>query len=125
MTGIILVTHDALGEAVRREAENILDRPLSVTTVSVSYRSEVEDILGALRVAFAAGADTQGAVVITDLPGATPHNLARQAADEYGIPVVSGLNLPMLLKVINHADKKPTELAELAARGGSQGIVRA
>lgn len=125
MTGIILVTHNALGEAIRHEAENILDRPLNVTTVSVSYRSQVEETLEALRVAFAAGADTQGAIVLTDLPGATPHNLASKAADEYGIPVVSGLNLPMLLKVINHADKTPTELAELAARGGSQGIVRA
>ncbi|WP_376697094.1 PTS sugar transporter subunit IIA [Wenzhouxiangella sp. EGI_FJ10305] len=124
MTGIILVTHDALGEAVRREAENILDRPLKVTTVAVSYRAEVEKTLEAVRLALAAGADAQGALVLTDLPGATPHNLASQAAIERRIPVVSGLNLPMLLKVINHAAKPPAELAELAASGGSQGIVR-
>ncbi|WP_181918975.1 PTS sugar transporter subunit IIA [Wenzhouxiangella sediminis] len=125
MTGIILVTHDALGEAVRREAENILDRPVALTTVAVSYRADVEETLAALRIAVATGADAQGAVVLTDLPGATPHNLANQAAEEHGIPVVSGLNLPMLLKTINHADKPPAELAALAADGGSQGIVRA
>lgn len=125
MTGIILVTHDGLGEAIRREAENILDRPLSVTTMAVSYRAEVEETLDALRIAFAAGADEQGALVLTDLPGATPHNLAQQAARERNIPVVSGLNLPMLLKVINHADKPPAALAERAASGGSQGILRA
>lgn len=125
MTGIILVTHDGLGEAIRLEAENILDRPVNVTTVAVKYRSGVEETLETLRLALAAGADKQGAVVLTDLPGATPHNLASQTADECGMPVVSGLNLPMLLKVINHADTAPTELAELAARGGSQGIVRA
>lgn len=124
MTGIILVTHDALGGAVRREAETILDHPLSLTTVAVSYRAAVGETLDALRLALAAGADSQGALVLTDLPGATPHNLASQAAGERNIPVVSGLNLPMLLKVINHADKPPAELAELAATGGSQGIVR-
>ena len=124
MTGIILVTHDALGEAMRREAENILDRSLSVTTVAVSYRARVDETLDALRLALASGADTQGAVVLTDLPGATPHNLASLAAAERGIPVISGLNLPMLLKVTNHADKPPYELAELAAGGGAQGILQ-
>ena len=123
MTGIVLVTHDGLGEAVRREAETILGHPLSVVTVAVSYRAEVDTTLDALRTALAAGADTQGAVVLTDLPGATPHNLASRAAAEHDVPVVSGLNLPMLLKVVNHATQSPAELAELAAHGGVQGIV--
>lgn len=125
MTGIVLVTHDALGDAVRHEAENILGRTLTVTTVAVSYRAEVEDTLTALRTALASGGDPQGALVLTDLPGATPHNLACQAAAERGVPVVSGLNLPMLLKVINHAEKPPGALAGLAARGGTQGIMQA
>jgi mannose/fructose-specific phosphotransferase system component IIA len=125
VTGIILVTHDSLGESIRRQAETILGHPLSVVTVAVSYRAEVETTLDALRTALAAGADTQGALVLTDLPGATPHNLASQAAAEHQVPVVSGLNLPMLLKVVNHAGRSPAELAELAARGGVQGIVQA
>ena len=124
MTGIILVTHDVLGEAMRREAENILDRSITVTTVAVSYRAQVDQTLEALRLALSSGADTQGAVVLTDLPGATPHNLASQAAAERGIPVISGLNLPMLLKVTNHADSPPFALAELAASGGAQGILQ-
>ncbi len=125
MTGIILVTHDALGEALQREAENILDQAVTITTVAVSYRAEVEQTLDTLRRALVRGGDAQGALVLTDLPGATPHNLASQAAAERGIPVVSGLNLPMLLKVINHAEKPPARLASLAASGGAQGIVRA
>lgn len=125
MTGIILVTHDGLGEAVRREAEHILGRTLSVVTVAVSYQADVETTLDALRTALAAAADEDGAVVLTDLPGATPHNLACRAATDTHAPVVSGLNLPMLLKVVNHAGQPPAELAELAAAGGTQGVVRA
>lgn len=123
MTGIILVTHDGLGEAIRHEAETILGQPLSVVTVAVSYRADVEHTLDALRTALASGADAHGALVLTDLPGATPHNLAAQVASERGTPVVSGLNLPMLLKVINHAGQPPDTLAGLAITGGTQGIV--
>lgn len=125
MTGIVLVTHDGLGEALRLEAETILGRDISVVTVAVSYRADVEATLDSLRIALASGADAQGTLVLTDLPGATPHNLATRAAGERGIPVVSGLNLPMLLKAINHAGKGPSELARLAANGGTQGIVQA
>lgn len=125
MTGIVLVTHDGLGEALRLEAETILDRHVAVVTVAVSYRAEVEATLDSLRIALTSGADAQGSLVLTDLPGATPHNLAARAAGELDIPIVSGLNLPMLLKAINHAGKEPSELARLAASGGAQGIVQA
>lgn len=124
MTGIILVTHAELGEAMRRQAENILGRSLELKTVAVACGADVERTLKHLREALSSGADAQGALVLTDLPGATPHNLASQAASESGIPVVSGLNLPMLLKVINHADESPAALAEIADAGGRQGIVR-
>jgi len=126
VTRIILVTHDALGEAMRREAEHILARPITLTTVAVSYRTEVDRTLALLRRAVAGtDGDERGALVLTDLPGATPHNLASKAAEEHDSPVVSGLNLPMLLKVINHADKPAAELADLAASGGREGIIGA
>jgi len=124
MTGIVVVTHAALGEAVRHEAENILGYALPVVTVAVSYRTQIEATLKHLRETFARSADAQGLLVITDLPGATPHNLATQAAQAMGYPVVSGLNLPMLLKVTNHADNPPAELAQLAVAGGTQGVVQ-
>lgn len=124
MTGIVLVTHDGLGEAMRHEAENILGQPIQLTTVAVSYRADPECSLDELRTVMAASGDVGGTLVLTDLPGATPHNLAARAAREQGIPVVSGLNLPMLLKVLNHADEPADELAGRACEGGQQGVLR-
>ncbi len=124
MTGIVLVTHNGLGEAIRHEAEHILGRAVNLTTVAVSYRADPESSLDELRAVMAASADVGGTVVLTDLPGATPHNLASRAAVEHGIPVVSGLNLPMLLKVINHVDEPADKLAGHACEGGQQGVVR-
>jgi len=125
VTGIIVVTHERLGEALCRETERIIGHALPVTTMSVGYGADLQTARDNMRLALASGADADGAVVLTDLPGATPHNLAVEAAAERGFPVVSGLNLPMLLKVVNHAAEPPKALAELAAIGGSQGIVSA
>jgi mannose/fructose-specific phosphotransferase system component IIA len=122
MTGIVLVTHAGLGESLRHQAEVILGRMMPMTTVSVSEAADLDEALASVTTALAMGADPAGAIVLTDLPGATPHNLACRAAAPLTIPVVSGLNLPMLLKVLNHADKSPAELAHLACAGGQQAI---
>lgn len=123
MTGIVLVTHAGLGESMRHQAEVILGRMVQLTTVSISYGADPDSALIELIGALTISADSDGAVILTDLPGATPHNLAVKAAERHAMPVVSGLNLPMLLKVINHSDKPANELAALAGMGGHQGIV--
>ncbi len=122
MTGIVLVTHAGLGESLRHQVEVILGHMSPMVTVSISYGADPDSALAELIGALAMSVDTGGAVVLTDLPGATPHNLACQAAAQREIPVISGVNLPMLLKVVNHAEKPANELAALASLGGRQGI---
>lgn len=124
MTGIILVTHDGLGETLRHQAEMILGHPIDVMTVAISPAADPEAAFDEVQTAVAVGSDTDGALVLTDLPGATPHNVAVRAAEKRQAPVVSGLNLPMLLKVVNHAAKHPERLAELAREGGVQGVMK-
>ncbi len=123
MTGIVLVTHAGLGESLRHQSEVILGHMVQLTTVSIDYSADPDQALVELVGALTISADASGCVVLTDLPGATPHNLAVRAAETRSMPVVSGLNLPMLLKAINHSDKPPHELAALASLGGHQGIV--
>jgi len=125
MTGIVLVTHAGLGQSLRHQAEVILGHSVPMVTVAVSYGADPDDALNDVILALAQSSDKDGAVILTDLPGATPHNLAARAAAKRALPVISGLNLPMLLKVINHASKPSTELAKLACIGGQQGIINA
>ncbi|MGY6587817.1 MAG: PTS sugar transporter subunit IIA [Wenzhouxiangella sp.] len=125
MTGILLVTHDGVAEALCRQVEIILDRLPSLTTVSIAAEADVDAAEQTLREAMAVARDEQGLVILTDLPGATPHNLAARAAAEANDRLVSGLSLPMLLKVISHAEQPPDVLARLASEGGYQGIIQA
>lgn len=123
MTPVVLVTHPEIGASLRRQAEEILGHEPAVELVAIGSGTDPDLGLSELtRVLNRAGAAGE-VLILTDLPGATPHNLAQQVAQAHAWPVVSGLNLPMLLKVLNHADKPAGELAALAHYGGRQGIV--
>jgi PTS system ascorbate-specific IIA component len=65
-----------------------------------------------------------GVLVLTDIFGATPHNVAQQlACSKRGTTVLSGLNLPMLVRVFNYPQDDLDTLASKAAEGGSRGIM--
>jgi mannose/fructose-specific phosphotransferase system component IIA len=124
MTDVVLVTHQGLGEALRAIAETILGdaAPVAVVTVPADgdparARDELERLLRSY-------ADGDAPLVLTDLPGATPHNVAACAAAAAcpAAPVISGLSLPMLLRAINHRQRPAVELAAFAAEGARRAL---
>jgi mannose/fructose-specific phosphotransferase system component IIA len=123
MTLVVLVTHPGVGESLCVQAEQIIGHALGLRLVAIGSGTDPDIGLGELDRALSGAGQANDALLLTDLPCATPHNLALQAASRLGLPVVSGLNLPMLLKVLNHADKPAGELAALAHYGGRQGIL--
>jgi len=64
----------------------------------------------------------EGLLVLTDVYGATPDNLARYFSTECNARVVSGINLPMLLRVLNYAHQSLEQLCQTASSGGIKGI---
>lgn len=98
MVGLVVATHGRLGEELVRTAEQIVGplaqaRPLSISAAS-SMEAAREDLRGAIR----AVDDGDGVLVLTDMLGGTPANLALTFLDEK-IEVLTGVNLPMLLKL--------------------------
>jgi len=63
-----------------------------------------------------------GVLILTDICGATPNNLARYFSELDEIKVISGLNLPMLVRVLNYIKRPLAELSEIALAGGHKGI---
>ncbi len=124
--GVLLITHPGIGSAILHVASRIIGQSLlSVKCLEVppdvSLESTLEHARGMLEILNTG----DGVLILTDIYGATPHNLAHTAALEQSDSVVlSGLNLPMLLRVFNYPDDDLNTLAGKAAEGGNRGIMR-
>src|SRR5690606_36051000 len=99
MIGLVVVTHGRLAEEFRAALEHVVGPQSQLETVSIGPDDDMErrrqDILGAVsRVN-----DGAGVVLLTDMFGGTPSNLAISVMDTSGVEVIAGINLPMLIKL--------------------------
>ncbi|TWG88956.1 PTS system mannose-specific IIA component [Mesorhizobium sp. J18] len=99
MIGIVLVTHGRLADEFRHAVEHVVGRQENFETVSIGAEDDMEqrrrDIVDAV-----ARADTgSGVIILTDMFGGTPSNLAISVMDTGRIEVIAGMNLPMLIKL--------------------------
>lgn len=125
MTRLLLVCHAGIGEALREVAGTILGRPAELGLISVDANDDADVVLEAIAHEVRQLCRETPPLVLTDLPGATPHNLASEAVRRIcpGAPVVSGVNLPMLLRALPHLDRPAGELVERVAGGGRAAVV--
>jgi PTS system ascorbate-specific IIA component len=122
--GILLITHDNIGAVLLRTAIEVLGIcPLSTSTLAAPSDCDPESILADARQAAQALDSGDGVLVLTDLYGATPSNIACQLHRFHELRVVSGLNLPMLIRVLNYPDLDLEELQHKAVSGGRDGIL--
>jgi PTS system ascorbate-specific IIA component len=121
---IILITHEDIGNAMLHIAERTYGKlPLPVTPVGVSYNTDPETLRPKLGQFIQRADSGEGVLLLTDMFGATPCNLAKNLEQFGRIKVVSGLNLPMLIKVLNYPQLNLTQLAEKAIDGGRNGVM--
>ena len=123
--GILLLTHDGIGGALVTAARSVIGSiPLRVEPFD--YRNG-EDVDLAFRRAGNALRDLdvgEGVLVLTDVYGATPSNIAAKLVSQgTAMRRVSGLNLPMLLRVLNYSELPLEELVLVAASGARNGVV--
>jgi PTS system ascorbate-specific IIA component len=124
--GILLVTHEGIGAQLVAVCDAIFkQRKASVELVSVPADLGPE-VLGKyadlIRTAIQTQENIDGLLVLTDVHGATPDNLARYFSTECNARVVSGINLPMLLRVLNYAHQSLEQLCQTALTGGTNGV---
>jgi PTS system mannose-specific IIA component len=123
MTGLVLVTHAGLAGALRTSAEMIVGPVEGCASVEVASTERADEIMA--RVVEAVGkVSSDGAIIMTDLFGGTPSNMAMSFLKEGKVEVLTGVNLPMIIEFCSKRERLP--LAELAAelqRSGREGIV--
>ena len=124
--GILLLTHPGIGSALVASVEAILrgNLPLRLAAFEVAFDAEPDALLPQASAAMRRVDGGDGVLVLTDLYGASPSNLAAQLS-RLGTPSrrVSALSLPMLLRVMNYAELPLEELPAVAAAGARNGVV--
>ena len=106
MTGIVIVTHCKLGDALIEAAEFILgSRPDGVISISIDIKDNPTDLLEKISKGIKEVNQNQGILILTDMFGGTPSNLSYSFLEEGRIEVLSGVNLPILIKALRVRDE--------------------
>ena len=122
--GLLLVTHEGVGQALLANAERMLGgQPLATRVVEAGEDTDLDALVAAAEAAREVLDTGAGVLVLTDLYGATPSNAARRLAVRPGCRVVAGLSLPMLVRVLNYPNLPLEELAQKALSGGRDGVL--
>lgn len=122
--GLLIVTHGRIGAELLATATSVLGFcPLQTAFLEVSQKVEPEKLLREaqrLRNELNRG---QGVLVLTDMFGSTPSNVANRLLDHPQVQVVAGINLPMLVRVLNYPGLNLYEMVNKALSGGHDGIL--
>ncbi|MGJ7901557.1 PTS sugar transporter subunit IIA [Lysobacter sp. 1R34A] len=123
--GVLLITHSGIGSALVAVANRLLNPlPLRTEALEVPFDADPDALLPLASAALRRVDDGDGVLVLTDLYGASPSNLAARVS-RLGTPVrrVSALNLPMLLRVMNYSELELDQLPAVASAGARNGVI--
>jgi len=122
--GILIVTHGEIGTSLLESASQILGaRPAQACTLSVWRQDDPDDLVlraGELMEQIDAG---DGVLILTDIFGATPGNVVSKLLEDGKVEGVSGVSLPMLLRVLTGRNGSLAEVVQRALSGGAEGLV--
>lgn len=115
MIGIVLITHGRIGQSMLEVATRLVEIQKDYIQVVSSCSYDQPELLVRVESAFKSMPDCDGFLVLTDLFGATPTNVTQSFMRAYHLAVITGLNMPMLLKALTY-HKQELSLDELAER---------
>ena len=116
MIGLVLVTHGRLADEFVTAMEHVVGPQKQVRTVAIGPDDDMEARRADIRDAIASVDDGRGVIVLTDLFGGTPSNLAISLMERGRVEVIAGINLPMLIRLESARRKLGVAAAVAAAR---------
>jgi PTS system ascorbate-specific IIA component len=124
MIGVLIVTHGEIGTAMLSSATQILgQQPAQVATLSVWRQDDPDDLVLRAREVLEKLDAGDGVLVLTDIFGATPGNVVSRILEDGHIEGVSGMSLPMLLRVLTSRNGSLSAAIKRAMSGGAEGVV--
>lgn len=123
MIGLVIVTHGQLAESFRTAVEHVVGQQPSIATICIEPQDNMEQRREDIVTAIDQVNKGKGVVVLTDMFGGTPSNLAISIMSQKNIEVLAGVNLPMLVKLASVRDKVPmADAVEQAREAGRKYI---
>jgi len=125
MIGIFIITHGTLGESLVKCVCHVINKtPSNVSYLGVTEQDDPGDILVKARSLLADIDEGEGILVLTDIFGATPSNIAMKLLQPGRVEGVAGINVPMLLRILTYRDKSDIQtLINKAISGGCDGVL--
>lgn len=122
--GILIITHNKSGSDLLETATKIFGNcPLEVETIDVPYDSEPEQLKTEASMLSEKLDSGDGVLVLTDMYGSTPGNIATAMCQEGKANVVAGINLPMLVRIFNYSHLDLNGITDSAITGGRKSIL--
>jgi len=123
MIGVVVVTHGQLATELVNAAETIVGDLPNFSAVSIGWHEDVQDAREAIAAAIERVKQPGGVLLATDMFGGTPSNLGITFLKEDAVEIVTGVNLPMLIKAANLPDgQRLTEVARMLREHGRNAI---
>lgn len=124
MVGILIVAHGTLGESLIHCASHVLgQRPSHIAGIGVTVQDDPDAMLPRAREALKQLDQGDGVLILADICGATPCNLARRLASPGKAECVAGVNLPMLVRALTYRNEALATVVEKALSGGREGVM--
>ena len=124
MIGVLVLTHGATGEHMLATARQILgNTPMRAAAPGVEPDADPQAVVGRARALAQQLDDGSGVLILTDMYGATPGNVAAALLADGRVEGVAGLSLPMLVRVLSHRNGDLDAAVKRALSGGAEGVL--
>ena len=122
--GVLIISHNGIGASLLGTATFMLNGcPLNTRLLTASRDCNPDELLADAMEEVRLLDDGDGVLILTDLYGSTPSNIAKILTGQGNVQAVSGMNLSMLIRVLNYPDENLQQLVKKAVSGGNDGIV--
>lgn len=125
MVGILIITHGTLGEALIQTACHVLNkRPPRLKQLGITAQDDPHALLPQARKLVRELDEGDGVLILSDMYGGSPSNIAAKLLVAGRVEGVAGVNLPMLIRVLTYRDRPMATIVTKAVSGGCDGVVR-
>ena len=124
MVSLLIISHQYVGKALVKTTQSIFGKlPLPTAVVEVPHDANIETTLLKIKALIKKIDHGQGILVLTDMFGSTPSNIAQNLTINHHLHIISGVNLPMLTRIMNYPHLPLSKLTQKAISGGKAGVL--